>query len=390
MEKYTKYQVEDFATDEDFIRWVQSPDMKSETFWDEVKNQNPELKQKISEATYIVQSLTAEESSISKEKVQELWNNISHRKYKKSKVRYFNYWKWAAIAILLIGISTVIVQLNKMPEFQVSDLQIENVNEGQVIFSDGSIKSINEKDSEIEVRPNGEIVIENDTLLDKSSVDDEVKLTHVVMPYGKQSQLQLPDGSIVYVNSGSKLSFPVQFSDNKREIFLVGEAYLKVKSDQQKPFIVQTPEIEVIVTGTEFNVSAYSDDDFTQTVLVEGEVSVRKNGLLNKKVKIKPGEGVLFDRKSGEVTTELVNVEQFTSWISGYYRCENESIHGIVKKIERYYNCKISIEQNIAASFSGKLDLKDNVEIVLETLAFASSLELKGTDGNYLIIKSGK
>ena len=96
------------------------------------------------------------------------------------------------------------------------------------------------------------------------------------MPYGQQSSLQLPDGTHVYVNAGSQLSFPAVFSGEKREVYLTGEAFFDVHKDKEHPFIVNTPDIEIMVTGTEFNVSSYSDDNFTQTVLVEGAVSVRK------------------------------------------------------------------------------------------------------------------
>ena len=261
---------------------------------------------------------------------------------------------------------------------------MENVNDAQVIFSDGSIKSIDNKDSEIEVRSNGEIVIESDTVIHETPAKEKSKLTHIVMPYGKQTQLQLPDGSTVYVNSGSKLSFPTQFTGNTREIYLLGEAYLRVQQDVHKPFIVHTPEMDVHVTGTEFNVSAYPDDDFVQTVLLEGKVSVRKNGMFSSAIEIVPGEGAFMNKKSGEVTTERVETNQYASWIYGYIICNNERIEEITKKIERYYNCKINIPANISAiTFSGKLDLKEDVQKVLETVAFASSLKMEQTENGY-------
>lgn len=382
MEKYAKYGVEDFATDVTFINWIQHPNSESIKFWNEVAQKYPGQKEKIEEATVIVQSLTLNESSIPEEKIISLWRNIDNGKNKRLEIKYL---RWAAIAVLLIGISTVIVQYLNVPEFKIAEIELENVNDAHVIFSDGSIKSIDNNDSEIQVGVNGEIVIENDTVVQENSIRKDIELTHVVMPYGKQTQLQLPDGSIVYVNSGSKLSFPIRFTGNKREIYLIGEAYLKVKSNLEKPFIVQTPEMEVVVSGTEFNVSAYADDDFSQTVLVQGAVSVRKKGLLNRKIEVKPGESAFIDKKSGDINKQLVDVEQYTSWINGYFRCENESLQSIVKKLERYYNCNITIEHDVSVSFSGKLDLKNNVENVLETITFASSLKMEQDERAFLI-----
>lgn len=384
MEKYAKYSVEDFVNDSGFIAWVINPDNESNKFWAEVIHKFPGQTPQINEAVFLVQSLQAVEEPVTKEKTNSLWAIITSKKDLLTTPKRFNYLRWAALIILLIGIGSVITK-QFTPDFEVAETPINDVEEAQIILSDGSTKSINKKESEIEVKTNGEILVDNETLASVQENVSKTELTHVVMPYGKQTKLQLPDGSTVHLNSGSKLSFPVQFSDSKREVYLLGEAFLKVEEDN-KPFIVHTPEMDIYVTGTEFNVSAYSDDNFVQTVLVEGKVSVRRNGLFAKKIEVEPGESALFNKESGQLITEMVETDQYTSWINGYIICSNETVSGVTKKLERYYNCKISIETTgPEITFSGKLDLHEDVAKVLETISYASLLKLEQNKNEFTL-----
>ncbi len=380
MNKYEKYTVDDFVTHSDFIAWVVKPSVEKDNFWAEVIKRNPEQKEKIKRAAYIVSSIKSDESEFSNERIDLLWKRIEGSQKKANNSRHLLF-RWAAVVILTLGLGGVTAYhlMTKQPKFEYTEVDYSEVEEAQVILADGTSTIISSDESAIELKESGAILVNNDTIQPQETQHD--KMNHVIMPYGKQSSLTLPDGSVVFINAGSKVSFPSRFSKSKREVYLVGEAYFKIEPDKTKPFIVHSPDMDVEVTGTEFNVSAYGDDQFTQTVLVSGSVEVSKKGLLSAKHKIAPGQSMLFHKGSGVLEKLDVDISEHVSWINSYLMCKNMAVRDVVKKIERYYNQKIEIGNNIGnITFSGKLDLDENIMEVLEALAFASSLEIEESD----------
>lgn len=387
MKKYSKFSTVDFATDPEFIKWILTPTTASCAYWTEIIKKYPEQKKTIDEAIFIVQSLQAKEDAIPADQTNQLWNKIVQGQLADNKKRNLSWLQWAAVIVILIGIGSVVWE-NYFNGYGVEIPQAEIIgsNNGQVILADGSVESIENKSSEIEVTSSGKIMVEDRILETEKTKTSQQKLNHVVMPYGRQARLQLPDGSTVYINSGSKFSFPTQFTGNKREVYIAGEAFFQVKPNAQKPFVVLSQDIEVIVTGTEFNISAYADDDFSQTVLVSGEVSVRKNNLISRKVKVNPGESAMYKKESDQILIQNVDTRQYTSWIDGYIICKKESIVEITRKLERYYNCKIEIGLHMSEiTFSGKLDLQEDIEKALETISYASSLQIEKVKNVYVV-----
>ena len=388
MEKYSKYNIEDLTTDSGFINWVLYPDETSDKFWNDVIEKYPSQKEKIEKAAFLIHSMKAKNPSVPQERIEIMWNNIRLKSTNQTRLKFLRYMRWAAVLVILLGSAAIISMLFQTPDFEFAETDIMQVDEAQIILADGSIKSIDQEESEIEIKSSGEVIVNNDIIRTSKKAINKEKLNHVVMPYGKQTSLQLPDGTTVFINAGSRLSFPSGFSKNRREVYLIGEAFFEVESNRQKPFIVHTPEIDVTVTGTRFNVSAYSDDNFTQTVLVSGAVSVRKSKVLGKKLVITPGESAMLDKESGVVTTSPVETSQYISWIHGYIVCENDPVNEVMKKIERYYNCKIIIDPSITGiSFSGKLDFKEDAVSVLESITYASSLKMEISNNEILIKK---
>ncbi len=388
MQKYSKYSIEDLTTDSGFINWVLHPNETSDKFWNGVIKKYPSQKKKIEEAAYLINSIKAKNPSVPQERIEIMWNNIRLKSSNQTRLKFHRYMRWAAVLVILLGSAAIVSQFIQTPDFEFAETDITQVDEAHIILADGSTKSIDKEESEIEIKSSGVVIINNDTLRTSQQAIKKEKLNHVVMPYGKQTSLQLPDGTTVFINAGSRFSFPSGFSKNRREVYLVGEAFFEVESNKQKPFIVHTPEIDITVTGTRFNVSAYSDDNFSQTVLVSGAVSVSKNKWLGRKLEITPGESALLDKESGVVTTSTVETSQYTSWIYGYIVCENNPVNEVMKKIERYYNCKIIIDTSITGiSFSGKLDFKEDVVSVLESIAYASSLKIEITNNEIFIKK---
>jgi len=387
MKKYKNYTADDFATDSGFIKWVISPDKDTDTYWKKVTDEHPELTTKIKQAKQIVLALYATEPVVSDERLNELWERINTAKTSNKK-RILPIIRWAAVIVFMIGIAALLPKFLHNDKFELADIAVPQ-NEAKIVLSDGTEKIIKKDESDIEIIASGKVVVNKDTLIDKSAKKVKESLVQIVMPYGKQTNLQLPDGTTVFLNSGSRISFPVTFEGAFRNVYLIGEAYFKVSENKEQPFIVHTPDIEVTVTGTEFNVSAYSDDSFTQTVLVSGSVNVNKKGLFNRKISVEPGESAYFDKSEGSISVDEVDTDQFTSWIHGYIICQNDPLSAVMRKLERFYNRNIEIEQDLnAISFSGKLDLKEDIGLVLSSVGYASSVKYEIKDNNEILIKN--
>jgi hypothetical protein len=384
MDKYGKYQIEQFATDSKFISWVNSPNNENKEFWNAVIEQFPHQKDKVNEAVSLITAARAVEPEISEDKLLIIWNKISESHNKK--IQHYQFLRWVAVFFLVLGMSILLPRIFESPEYNFVETDFNQIEDAKVILSDGSIKSINIEKSEIKAFSSGQIVVNNDTIRNISEKKTKEDLIKVVMPYGKQTSLQLPDGTTVYINAGSELLFPEKFTNSNRKVYLIGEAFFDVVENKEQPFIVHTKDIDITVTGTTFNVSAYNDNDFIQTVLVSGAINVNKNTLFGRSVNVKPGESVLFNREENSINTSMVETDHYTSWIYGYIICKNISIKDLARKIERYYNYKIEFTRDVSEiTFSGKLDFKQDIEDVLNTVAFASSLKLEIKDNKVLI-----
>jgi ferric-dicitrate binding protein FerR (iron transport regulator) len=161
-------------------------------------------------------------------------------------------------------------------------------------------------------------------------------LQTISTPYGAKTNFTLPDGSLVWLNSGSTLSYPSQFSKN-RMVKLLGEAYFEVEKNN-KPFIVSTDYGDVKVKGTSFNVKAFADDQAFETTLEEGVVTFKNINAPNE-VTLKPGEQV--EKTETGFLIKKVETKYFTSWKEGKLMFNKEPFPGFIKKLERWYNVKI-------------------------------------------------
>ncbi len=171
------------------------------------------------------------------------------------------------------------------------------------------------------------------------TIDNSVVLVETVTTsYGSKSSLELPDGSLVWLNSGSEITFPKDFTES-REVELKGEIYLEVKKSK-KPFIVKTTYGDVKVLGTKFNVSAYNNMPFT-TTLLEGSVVLSKKSS-TKEVVLEPG--FQSSLQSGKFETQKVDPYLFTSWKDGKLVFSREPFELVAKRLERWFNVKITLE----------------------------------------------
>jgi ferric-dicitrate binding protein FerR (iron transport regulator) len=379
-ENYLFFNTEEFVLDAAFISWVLNPQNESNLFWSEFIAKHPEKRTQVEEASYIIKALQPVEEDIPAGRLDDILHRIQPKAPDQRRRILFNVLKYAAIITGVIGITGLLYLKNqKSDTFPLAKLNPEVIGQGKIILADGTSIGFDTKETVISQTASGNLLINSDTI-PVSAMKLPVKqaaLNQVIIPYGTRSQVTLPDGTHIWLNSGSQLSYPTEFSGNSREVYLSGEAIFDVTHDTEKPFFVITKDVKIKVLGTRFNVSAYDNEPNVQTVLLEGKVTIGKNAFLAKTMQMEPGERVVYNQKSEDFTKDKVDVNYYTSWLYGYLIFENEPTPEVFRKLERYYNQSIVVEAGLdSITFSGKLDLKEDIRDVLESITYSSHVKI--------------
>lgn len=214
----------------------------------------------------------------------------------------------------------------------------------------------------------------------KSSIySSDIVYQEIKASYGTQAKVELADGTTVFLNSGSKLRFPQSFDNQKqRMVILDGEGYFNVAKNPDLPFIVQTNQLDVKVTGTTFNVNAYNDNPYIDIALVEGSVVLLdKNLELNKKLMdLSPNQVATLNCSNRRLSKLDVNdLYKYTAWINGRIVFYGDPIQTVVKKLEKWYNVEIVIADKSLEnySFTGTF-IDESLEQILTILSLTSPM----------------
>ncbi len=187
-------------------------------------------------------------------------------------------------------------------------------------------------------------------------------VTHdISTPLGAKTNFELPDGSLVWLNSGTTLSYPSKFGD-KRSVELMGEAFFEVVKAKE-PFVISTEYGDVEVKGTSFNVKAFKNEVF-ETTLVSGIVSITEKNT-KKQITLHPGEQA--DIFNSEISVKNVDTELYTSWKDGKLIFREEYLPSAVKRLERWYNVTIELDDDPRLSkiwYSGSLEMESFSEVM--------------------------
>ncbi len=170
--------------------------------------------------------------------------------------------------------------------------------------------------------------------------------TEINVAYGSKLRTELPDGTVVWLNSGSTLKDPQSFSKRKRQATLTGEAYFDVTTDRLHPFVVKTGTLDLKVLGTQFNVMAYPDENYISTTLEKGRISIERPGEgreISRLCFLEPGEHAVFQKKSGTIRKFMTDTDKYTSWKEGKLIFRNDPLASVINRLERWYNADIEI-----------------------------------------------
>ncbi len=248
---------------------------------------------------------------------------------------------------------------------------------GKKIILDSTTGTISKQD--------GTTIINLDGLLTYSPSKDEKKVEYhtISTARGNQYQLVLADGSKVFLNSASSLHFPSAFTGSIREVELTsGEAYFDITTNPEQPFHVKTREMTIEVTGTHFNVNAYSDEGPVATTLVEGKIKVSSGaGSLN----VKPGQQAAISNNKFLITQPDIN--KVIAWRTGFFEFDQLDISAIMRQISRWYDVDVVYEGKITTEkFGGRFSKQ------LPLLKLLKLLEENGVqfrlEGKRVVVKS--
>ena len=248
----------------------------------------------------------------------------------------------AAVVIIFIGLGMAFWQRNKLTEQEVHLIKfLPGSTKATLILANGSQIDLTRGDLKEVITT--EALIENDSLLglqyNHIKLRDEQPVFHTVkVPVAGEYHFTLSDGTKVWMNSDSELRFPVNFTSNRREIFIKGEAYFEVEPDRERPFIVHANQVSIQVLGTKFNVSAYGESQQVLTTLVQGGVNVKYAGL---QTELQPGFQAVTDIKAGTMDRREVEVGMYTSWTKGIFEYENMPLSDIAVQLSRWYDVRI-------------------------------------------------
>jgi transmembrane sensor len=327
---------ENFLEDPKFLKWINEPDHEIVDYWDKWKAKNPDRQKELDQARAFYKSLKFRQFPIDEDKKTEDWQKIQmviESSISKRRISLTVYYKAAAAILFLIASVFLLDSLSKRPA---------------------------------EIDEQGIVYIEKAT------------------NFGQKLTIHLTDGTIVKLNSGSKLSYPSAFSDSIREVVLTGEGYFQVSKDVDRPFQVISQSIYTKVLGTEFNVNSYNTDNI-EIALVEGIVEVlSKSDGTQEKRRLSPGEKAIW--KNNHFNIEKLNETEDLGWKDNILVFNEDNIDTIKRKLERWYGINMTVHQpdKMSQSFVGEFQ-NENLVNVLEIIGHSLRFEFQINNENVTI-----
>ncbi len=195
-------------------------------------------------------------------------------------------------------------------------------------------------------------------------------MVEISAAYGETKQVTLPDQTEVWLNAGSSLKYPSEFSQKLRSVHLTGEAFFSVTKNQSKPFVVETKNLAVKVLGTKFNLKAYPDEHQTIATLQEGKIEIQT--VKNQKRQIVPNEQLVYNNETSTLKVVKINVEDIPDWKTGNLLFSEATLGEILQTLERRFNISFDTDKSIDLSterYTIKFEREETPEQILQVLA---------------------
>lgn len=307
-------------------------------------------------------------------------------------------WVGYAASVLIIASAGLLLYMKNSGEQPEQLLTQEKINPGEfkaeLILPDG--KSVMLAAKEKFVDKSESVIVQNDEtnglVYSKSEAETAIpeKVYHTLkVPLGGYYPLLLSDGTRVWLNAGSELKYPVEFSGDVRDVYLHGEAYFEVKKDKI-PFVVNLEDSRIEVLGTSFNVNAYRGDENIFATLRSGSIAFYSDKVKGRTV-IKPGQQLKMDAGSGQTSVREVDASVYASWTEGVFNFNEMSLDEIMKIVARWYQVDVVFENERIRhdQYFGKMPMYSDIEDVLRKIELSGNVKYK-LEGKMLTISESK
>jgi transmembrane sensor len=337
--------------------------------------------------------LTGTDEALDPDAAKHIVNTIVYR----GKLRSITWWKIAAAAsvVILLGIGSYFAFFTgvakKGTETAKADIQAPAATRASIILADGtsipidSLTQVQQGTTNVVRLSNGEI-----TYKTVGEITKEVTYNTLNNPKGSQvAMLTLSDGSKVWLNAGSSVTYPVAFTGKERKVSMIGEAYFEVAHNAAMPFKVRNRQTEVTVLGTHFNVNAYDDESDIKITLLEGSVKVSSSAASPQSAVLKPGQQANIDIHNSQLTIEhSPDIEQVMAWKNGMFSFRQTDLQSIMRQIARWYDVEVVYDGPLPdRKFGGEIPRMTRLSNVLRVLE-ESDVKFKMEGRKIIVTKS--
>lgn len=221
-----------------------------------------------------------------------------------------------------------------------------------------------------------------------SEISQENIENKLYVPAGQRIRLTLQDGTTVWLNSQTTLTYPAIFDKKERRVSVDGEAFFDVAKDKHKPFIVSSQGIETKVLGTQFNICSYPKNNDMRTSLIEGSLQVYFTGKENESILLKPNEQISI--KDGTMKVGTISHHDYFLWKEGIYSFKDELLVNILNKLQLYYDVRIIIKRPsiYQEKYTGKFRQRDSIDDILRMLQRIHKFKIQKDEENNIITLS--
>ena len=332
MRDFSSYKFEDFITDPTFINYAKETEPEDIIIWKDWLAKNPENQKTAEEAKNFINHLVPRRKLLPKRFIDYEWNRLSNKldldNKKVSASGKFGtkikVWHYAAAIVLLISVLGV-------------------------IFSKSNFTQ-----------------------------DEPITMNEIIVPKGQIKNVLLPDGTLVFLNSDTKLSYNSNLGQKNREVSLEGEAYFDVTYNNSIPFVVHTCENDITVLGTAFNVKAYPDGNIHQTSLERGKIMISYQN--QESYVLNPNQTYLLIRDiNSSKVFKTENVEEHSLWTKGRIILRNQPFSEIARDLERSHKVTFDIQnkQIINSRYTGEFSREDDIGKILKIISLTSHFEFE-------------
>jgi ferric-dicitrate binding protein FerR (iron transport regulator) len=390
---YTKYTAEELLSDDCFLRSELHPTTESRAFWNRLYDEFPALASEIEVARMILHGIRQNgdtKKNISPENIEALREKINrqNRKHDRRHIRHFRIAASVAASVCLLfaaGWYVRFTQQQRTTDYQAlmqsfGQKAEDETGQVQLVLSGDRKITIDGKETQVDYNEAGHVNINSGQIVEEESESEKPAYNQLIVPSGKRSTITFNDGTRVWINSCSRIIYPIPFEKRRRELFVEGEIYIDVAKDEKRPFIVKTAGMKVKALGTTFNVKAYGDESAMEVVLVSGKVEVETNESRNV---LSPNQMFSYDSRTNKSAVIPVDAADYIAWKDGYYLFRRQQLSEALHKLAGYYGITFQWDEKIdSLTCSGKLDLKEDLEEVLATLEKTAPVIIMKTGAN--------